>query len=641
MDRTTPDATNEELELYIRTYYSLLRSTVPFRLRSLEETHTAMGSNLHYLASATDLDISAMTYSALRLPPNIATVKLVVMGQMEDVFQRKGYPNVTDWTPVKARARRRKYYVSPDHETLAAFISSVSDIDDLLPALVTYQIEWNKMYQKLSLSDVGARLSRALGDNQNFPGQLMEEVRLALNLSAQDFSKLFQIWPGHRLVDNFRRVAEAPLDIRVRVLGSGLTDYRRAVQFWWQNVASVGEDLDITSRPIYFISSNTHSIANLISGYAASHKEDIIDYILRENPEDLRSEYQRLAEEQSPQMVNFLYYASRIFLDNSADRQSAAAHALLHEEEGGIRRIQEPDCLDVASEIIDISRMRQDWLDPRLGHFSPEEWDLLQGSDALIFNIDYPLGMAAYHIFSQVSTAASGILGAYILGKAATLNGRVGDVMIPNVVYDEHSRNSFLFKNCFTAQDLARFLNYGTVFDNQKAVTVRGTFLQNREFMHVFYEEGYTDIEMEAGPYLSGIYENIYPKRHPTDEIVNLFINAPYDIGLIHYASDTPISRRQMLLSKSLSYFGVDATYATSLAVLRRIFKQEIQRQRDLREMEKDPSFSGMGSGMGFGREGRLQPEEEDELASEVNGSIGGGSKKKSKKASKKGKKGS
>jgi hypothetical protein len=96
--------------------------------------------------------------------------------------------------------------------------------------------------------------------------------------------------------------------------------------------------------------------------------------------------------------------------------------------------------------------------------------------------------------------------------------------------------------------------------------------------MHVFYEEGYTDIEMEAGPYLSAIYEDVYPKRYPIDEIVNLFINAPYEIGLLHYASDTPISRRQSLLSKSLSYFGVDATYATSIAVLRRILTQEVAR---------------------------------------------------------------
>jgi hypothetical protein len=95
--------------------------------------------------------------------------------------------------------------------------------------------------------------------------------------------------------------------------------------------------------------------------------------------------------------------------------------------------------------------------------------------------------------------------------------------------------------------------------------------------MQLFYQEGYTDIEMEAGPYLSAVYENIYPKRFPVNEIVNIFINAPYDIGLIQYASDTPYSRRQELLSRSLSYFGVDSTYAAAIAILRRILAHETQ----------------------------------------------------------------
>jgi hypothetical protein len=282
------------------------------------------------------------------------------------------------------------------------------------------------------------------------------------------------------------------------------------------------------------------------------------------------------------------------------------------EAEAGVLRLYEPEYLDIEAQIIDISRLNPAWLDDRLGTFSEEERALLRDSDALIFNIDYPLGMAAYHVFSQFSMAASGVLGVYVLGKAATLNGRVGDVMLPNVVYDEHSQNTFLFRNCFTAQDVAQYLNYGTVFDNQKAVTVRGTFLQNREFMHIFYEEGYTDIEMEAGPYLSGIYENIYPKRYPDNEIINLFINAPYDIGLLHYASDTPISRRQTLLSKSLSYFGVDATYATSIAVLRRILRQEIARQRQVRQGQARPVEVAQPEYAGSGSDDRSRPQTGD-----------------------------
>jgi hypothetical protein len=96
--------------------------------------------------------------------------------------------------------------------------------------------------------------------------------------------------------------------------------------------------------------------------------------------------------------------------------------------------------------------------------------------------------------------------------------------------------------------------------------------------MSVFYGEGYTVMEMETGPYLSAVNEVVSPRRHPEDEIVNLAATVPFDVGVLHYASDTPYSRRQSLLSKSLSFFGVEATYACMSTILRRIFTQEIAR---------------------------------------------------------------
>lgn len=581
MDRTTPVAHSEEIELYLRTYYSLLRSSAPIRLRSLEETHAAMNSVIHYDADSYEMDVSALVYSALRLPACVPQTRLIVMGQMEEVFQREGYP-VTQWQVVRARARRRKYYFDEKTGRLAALIASVSDIDDLIPCLVGFQIEWNKLHQKLNSTDLMDRLQGPQLENGNLPMDLLEEVRLALDLSSGDLSRLCQVWPGRQLVNNLMQASQHRLDIRATVLGSGLSDYRRSVQVWWQTTEKHASEQQITERPIYFISSNIHSFVNLIAGHAWDVREQIIDYVHRVNPESLRKEYEYLSQHDKDEgyLRNFLYYTLRQYLADPEHSPQAQKIISQRELDLGFVSMSDPHCLDVEAQIFDVARISQEHIDPRANVLNDEEWALLQQSDALILNIDYPLGMAAYHIFSQVSTAAARILGVYILGKAATLNGRVGDVMIPNVVYDEHSRNSYLFRNCFTAQDVAPFLNFGTVFDNQKSVTVRGTFLQNRNFMHVFYEEGYTDIEMEAGPYLSAIYEDIYPRRYPVNEIVNLFINAPYDIGIIHYASDTPISKRQSLLSKSLSYFGVDATYATSAAILRRILEVEVARQK-------------------------------------------------------------
>jgi hypothetical protein len=117
------------------------------------------------------------------------------------------------------------------------------------------------------------------------------------------------------------------------------------------------------------------------------------------------------------------------------------------------------------------------------------------------------------------------------------------------------------------------------VLDNQKAVSVRGTFLQTPRYMDVFYKEGYTDIEMEAGPYLSAIYELFRPKRHPENEIVTLY-GLPFDLGILHYASDTPLSKGKNLGAGSLSYYGMDPTYASSIAILRRIFELELSSLR-------------------------------------------------------------
>jgi len=225
--------------------------------------------------------------------------------------------------------------------------------------------------------------------------------------------------------------------------------------------------------------------------------------------------------------------------------------------------------------VIELSQLVVDNLDVRVRVPGIEK---LSNSTAVIINIDYPLGMAAYHHLSAIALGVDELRGIYIMGKAATLNGRVGDVMISKVIHDEHSRNTYLFKNALVAADVQPFMRHGTVLDHQKALTVRSAFLQNRDYMDVFYREGYTVMEMEGGPYLSSAYEIAEPRRHPQNEIVSLVDQNMFELGVIHYASDTPYSRRQSLLSKSLSYFGVESTYGCAIAIARRIFANELAR---------------------------------------------------------------
>jgi len=100
-----------------------------------------------------------------------------------------------------------------------------------------------------------------------------------------------------------------------------------------------------------------------------------------------------------------------------------------------------------------------------------------------------------------------------------------------------------------------------------------------------FHMDGYDEIEMEAGPYLCAIYEDLYPERYPLKTSINLQVDDAYDIGILHYVSDTPYSKRKSLLSDGLGFTGIEATYACTIAILRRIFEREIQR---VQEEQKD-----------------------------------------------------
>ena len=564
MDRAIPVSGNEEIDLYMRTYYSLLRSSGEIEVRALEETHSGMNASLHQNATGAGLDLGAFLYCALRLPARIDQVRLVLLGQSTEVFSRGGYGDVETWTTAKSPARRRKMFFD-GRETLGVFINSISDIDDLIPMLTTYQIEWNKMHYSLGRAGLAQRDSSQLS---------AANYQAGLGLTEAEFAQLENVW-GERLLDCLGQVRSGQKRFALQLLSGSVNDYRRATQGWWRSIVSSVPVSNMRHRPVYFVSSNVHAFPNLFSNYATLIEDEIISFLDEVNPEGLRETYQQLQQGDLPgSPSNLRYYVMRKYLRTPAGHHHYEPR-LRHEISLGIHNVRRPLNLDSGAQIIEMAKLNPAHFDPRL-QIPDAKWENLRYSKAVIVNVDYPLGMAAYQVLSQVSASVGPLLGFYIMGKAATLNGRVGDVMIPNIVYDEHSRNTFLFQNCFETRHVAPFLQHGAVFDNQKAVTVRGTLLQNRDFMHLFYREGYTDIEMEAGPYLSAMYENLYPKRYPINEIVNLFLDLSYDLGILHYASDTPYSKRQSLLSKSLLYFGMDATYASAIAIARRILEHEL-----------------------------------------------------------------
>jgi hypothetical protein len=550
---------SDEIELYQRTYATLLRSSGETRLRILEPSHVKIRSSLHSRAGEPTPDLGAFLYAMHRLPAQIWRAAVIVMGQEAAAFARAGIGDLDEWPAAEAPARRRRWYDS-GRGTFGVLIASASDVDDLIPTLVAYQVEWNKI-------STAVRTAALPLDEDATPA----DCAAVLGAAEEDWERVAQSWPGG-LVDFVDAVRARRLNLRIRMLGGSETGYARLTRRWWSPVARCLQEQRLDRAPLYFVSSNTHSLVNLVTGTAREHEDAVVAFVEEHGPDDLREELHRLQDGRSEgSWDNFLYYGARLLYNALPEEGEAWQRRIAREREVGVTHLGSRTALRVSAQVIALSQLDPAGLDPRLGDVDRER---LAASDAVIVNIEYPLGLAAYNILRELAVAQDTLRGVYVLGKAATLNADVGDVLISSVIHDEHSGSTYWLDNAFSFDDIAPFLVFGSGLDNQRAVTVKSTFLQNREYLDFYYREAYTVVEMEAGPFCNAVYEIADPERYPTGEAVN-FSKLPIDFGIIHYASDTPYTQARTLGARGLSYFGMDSTYASSVAILRRIFRLE------------------------------------------------------------------
>ena len=540
------------VELYVRTYTTMLQSSGEIKVDSLVQSHIRMGSVLHPLAGQPQSDMGALLYAARRLPRAIEHCRHVVMGQSPQGFKAVLGADIMEWQPLKAPARRRRWY--QDGLTLAVLIASTSDIDDLVPSLVAYQIEWNKLHRALQ----GVELAD-------------ESAREAAGASEDDWQRLHEAW-GESFDSTLEFVQKEECHIGLRLIGGSHLGYARMAARWWLPIAGAMAELGVLDSPVYFVSSNAHSLVNVLSGTAREFEREILDWV-RDNDPELEEERHKLEVGHSrASRQNWLYFAARQIFDLHPDREQLRKRRAELEAARGIRHIPAKGTgVDSAAQICKLSSLDASAIDPRVGTVDVER---LRASGACIVNVDYPLGFAGYHILRQAAEHVSWVAGVYVMGKAATLNSDVGDVMIPNVVYNEHSGNTYWLDNAITAADVQPNLVYGSAVDTQRAVAVRGTFLQNRDYLEFYYQGHYTVVEMEAGPYLDACYEIGQPGRYPLNESVNM-ARINFDLGIVHYASDTPYTQARTLGARGLSYRGLDSTYAAAIALARRILQRE------------------------------------------------------------------
>lgn len=541
-------STLDALTLHRRIYRSALKSNREITINSLTNSYQKIASILHpFAADPGRLDPSAIVYSLLRLPKILDKTKTIVMGQNPRVFAASGFKNITSWKKITVPNRRRYGFFDQKTSVYAPLISSISDVDDLVNLLLAYQIEWNKFHL----------LARAAFPSfAKFKAASESEVLAVLKLSSEDWDKI-KLALGRHWQFRLNLMYRHPKNLHLRLLAGSWIDYSKNIQSWWQTLVSDTRPLDLKNHKIYFVSSNSHALKNLITGLPFKEEKRLLTVA----PKNYVGQNPYLNHR------DFLYYLSKYFAtDTSYQKLLTVTQKRL-----GIITPEITTGPDIRPQVFPLKNiLKSPYLDPRLKITHKSK---LAASEAIILNIDYPLGFAAYHILSKILENTDNIGGIYILGKAAVLNSEPGDIQIPRLVYDEHSQNSFVFKNCFNT-----FFPYtntqGSILTNQKSVTVFSAFLENEALLKRYSQSDLTVIEMESGPYLSAIAEATFDHQAPQGFLVDLN-TAPFDLGIINYTSDTPYSKAKNLGANSLALAGVEPVYLSALTILQRIINLE------------------------------------------------------------------
>src|SRR4051794_8217144 len=171
--------------------------------------------------------------------------------------------------------RRRRWYDSGTG-TLAVLLASTSDLDDAIPSMVAYQLEWNKLHALLRAAEL---------PDEPEPLDLAESC----GGSEEDWKRVRESWPDG-LAGFVGEVRARRLNLKIRMLGGSQSGYARLTRRWWAPVRAKITDKSLSDRPMYFVSSNTHSLVNLVTQGAGASEEEIVDFVESQGPDYLNEE---------------------------------------------------------------------------------------------------------------------------------------------------------------------------------------------------------------------------------------------------------------------------------------------------------------------------------------------------------------
>ena len=512
------------------------------------------------MADAEKVELDGLAYVTARLPKGIERCRFIKL------IAAEGYNNSSFEKIVPAKRRRNCYQV--DEETMLIEVTrGRSEIYDILTHLTFIYIEADKIrahalddgyptqewlkLEKIVLEQTSTGSSieeaeireQAISYTSTLLGRTFEETLAAERRFFQGEpynNSLFQIvyWLGRVAIEEMQHKRDRQVTfssaLRERI-GNHIHGEKWATEvkkFLWSH--------NLWQRPLHIISANLHSILNCLYAFPA------LKYRL-EKEETIEKNARELS-----------------LPENAALNQEVLEFAL----QKGMYFLEDRAGTNIHVQIFDISLLPLDLLSPEL----KVNRALVEAEQPVILVMDYAFGEQAFELFDELlkpykTEGISKKLNLHsisVMGKAGTLVGNRGDLMLPTAHIFEGTADNYPFDNDMSQSD---FEQVEIPVHEGALLTVLGTSLQNADVLEYFRSSSWNVVGLEMeGAHLQKAIQAAAKIRKSINENVIL--------RYVYYASDNPLMTNSTLASGSLGQSGVKPTYAIALNFLQKILGQ-------------------------------------------------------------------
>jgi hypothetical protein len=465
----------------------------------------------------------------------------------------------TSFEEIIPPKRRRLSYRVGDNEMSMVVSRGFSEVYDILTHLTFLYIEAKKIYSSVrdeeeNLSrewkrlenhvkrDVeleGAELDKAVWDLSVILGRTYQETKETYTYMQKSKVETNSSNGLFHIIYNLGRLIEREKDngelVEVRFTPSLIGVIMNQVygKRWAANIKENLAEQGLLDRPLHIISANLHSVLNLLYGY------------------------ETFKGKASIKTKGDIYKSIQHFSDKQKEVKKVA-------EKFGFQELQDASGFQINCQIIDTALIGSVDIHPAV-RISKK---IMKEKKPVLLVIDYAFGTQAFEAMDELLKPWQhegverklNIQSISVMGKAGTLSGIKGDIMLATAHVLEGTPHNYSVEGDLTAEDFDADVN---VFVGP-IITVLGTSLQNRDVLEKFQKTSWNAVglEMEGGHY----------QRAINAAMIRGHISKKAKLRYAYYASDNPLISGQTLAAGAMGEAGIRPTYMITKVILEKIF---------------------------------------------------------------------